>query len=93
LGIPLIFQDQVIGVLNLDKDQPGYYQESDLELAMAFANQAAIAIENARMYESRTPASLADRIAFEDLGNSRFHAGFQPHLRRNRTGCKTPLAG
>ena len=52
LGIPLIFQERVIGILNLDKDQPGYYQEPDFELAMAFANQAAIAIENARMYEA-----------------------------------------
>jgi diguanylate cyclase (GGDEF)-like protein len=52
LGIPLIFQDQVIGILNLDKDQPGYYLEPDLEMAMAFANQAAIAIENARMFEA-----------------------------------------
>ena len=51
LGVPLVFQDQVIGVLNLDKDQPGYYSSREAELTAAFASQAAIAIENARMYE------------------------------------------
>jgi diguanylate cyclase (GGDEF)-like protein len=63
LGIPLIFQDQVIGILNLDKDQAGYYQESDLVLAMAFANQAATAIENARMFEAEHQrASLIESL-------------------------------
>ena len=63
LGIPLIFQDQVIGILNLDKDQPDYYLEPDLELAMAFSNQAAMAIENARMFETEQKrASLIESL-------------------------------
>jgi diguanylate cyclase (GGDEF)-like protein len=52
LGVPLVFQDRVIGLLNLDKDQPGFYSEKEAELTAAYANQAAIAIENARMYEA-----------------------------------------
>ncbi|MDI6694447.1 MAG: GAF domain-containing protein [Anaerolineales bacterium] len=52
LGVPLVGRDQVIGLLNLDKEQPGYYTQQDAELAAAFANQAAIAIENARLYTS-----------------------------------------
>jgi two-component system, cell cycle response regulator len=52
MGVPLVFQDRIIGVLNLDKDQPGFYSGNEAELTAAYANQAAIAIENARMYEA-----------------------------------------
>lgn len=52
LGVPLIVQGRVIGLLNLDKEQPGYYTERHVRLAVAFANQAAVAIENARLYEA-----------------------------------------
>ncbi len=50
LGAPLIVQGQVIGLLNLDKEQPAYYRQQALEVVMAFANQAAVAIENARLF-------------------------------------------
>ncbi len=51
LGVPLIARDRVLGLLNLDKTQPNYYTEEDAELALIFANQAAIAIENAQLYD------------------------------------------
>jgi diguanylate cyclase (GGDEF)-like protein/PAS domain S-box-containing protein len=51
LGVPLIFHDRVIGLLNLDKEQVNFYQPKDAEIAEVFANHAAIAIENARLYE------------------------------------------
>ncbi len=51
LGVPLIVQNQVIGILNLDKSEINYYTSSHAELALAFANQAAVAIENARLYQ------------------------------------------
>jgi diguanylate cyclase (GGDEF)-like protein len=50
LGVPLIGRDQVIGLLNLDHEKPGYYSQPDAALAATFASQAAIAIENARLY-------------------------------------------
>ncbi|MBA3532642.1 MAG: EAL domain-containing protein [Ardenticatenales bacterium] len=50
LGVPLIAYNQVIGLLNLDKETPGYYTTRHAEFAVAFANQAATAIENARLY-------------------------------------------
>ncbi len=51
LGVPLIARDRVLGLLNLDKTQPDYYTDEDAELALIFANQAAIAIENAQLYD------------------------------------------
>ncbi|MCK6626257.1 MAG: PAS domain S-box protein [Anaerolineae bacterium] len=51
LGVPLMIKEQVIGMLGLHHDQPNYYTARHAKLAIAFANQAAIAIENARLYE------------------------------------------
>lgn len=51
LGVPLMVQDRVIGLLNMGKRQPDFYTERHAALAVAFADQAAIAIENARLFE------------------------------------------
>ncbi len=51
LGIPLLFGDKLIGMIALDRQEPHFYTEEHARLAMAFAAQAAIAIENARLYE------------------------------------------
>jgi PAS domain S-box-containing protein len=57
MGVPLVVKDRVIGVINLDKTEPGFYQTEDAQLAAAFANQAATAIDNARLYESELQRS------------------------------------
>ncbi len=49
LGVPLIVKGKVIGTLALDRSQPNYYTRRHAELAWAFADQAAIALENARL--------------------------------------------
>jgi PAS domain S-box-containing protein len=52
LGVPLIVKGQVIGELALDHSQPDFFTPAHASFAMAFANQAAVAIENARLYEA-----------------------------------------
>jgi GAF domain-containing protein len=52
LGVPLAAQGRVIGLLSLDKAVPGFYTQHDAELASAFANQAAVAIDNVRLFEA-----------------------------------------
>jgi signal transduction histidine kinase len=52
IGVPLIVRDEVIGALALDKREPDFYDSEDGQTVLAFANQAAIAIENARLYDS-----------------------------------------
>jgi signal transduction histidine kinase len=51
IGVPLKVRNEVIGALALDKKQPSFYDEQDGQTVLAFANQAAIAIENARLYD------------------------------------------
>jgi len=62
MGIPLIVKEQVIGLLALHHRRPAVYSQHDADFAMAFANQVAVAIENARLYEkSQTLAILQER--------------------------------
>lgn len=51
MGIPLIARDKVIGLISIDNSNVDAYTEEDLVLALAFANQVAVTLENARLYE------------------------------------------
>ncbi len=56
IGAPLIFGERVIGVITLDKFEPDFYNDRLAELVMAFAAQAAVSIENARLFETERVA-------------------------------------
>ncbi len=51
LGVPLRSKGKVLGVLNIDSHRPHHFTERDGEVALAFANQAAVALENAQLYQ------------------------------------------
>ena len=51
MGIPLVANERNIGMLAFEHEQPAYYTERHAELAMALANHAAVAIENARLFK------------------------------------------
>ena len=52
----MVVGDRVIGILSIDKFEPYFYTEELAELATAFAAQAAMAIENARLLETERAA-------------------------------------
>ena len=54
IGVPLIVGDQVVGFLNIDSDQPGSLKAEYLPQLQTFAEYAAVAIENARLYARAT---------------------------------------
>jgi PAS domain S-box-containing protein len=47
---PISLRGHVIGFLNLDSGQPAFFTRDDAERLCAFADQAAIALENARLF-------------------------------------------
>lgn len=47
---PLLAKDKLLGALNVSRSEPDSFSEKDFELFINLANQAAIAIENARLY-------------------------------------------
>ncbi len=54
MGVPLVVQDQLIGFLNFDSTQPNFYTKEHAALAQTFSYQAAIAIENARLFRDES---------------------------------------
>jgi signal transduction histidine kinase len=60
--VPMLVKDRPLGLLTLSHHDPRQLSERDAELVQAFANQAALAIENARLYEqARSLAALQER--------------------------------
>lgn len=49
--VPLVSKGEVIGVINLECDEFCAFGEAEIDLLSSFASQAAIAIENARLYQ------------------------------------------
>ena len=73
IGVPMIHSGRVIGVISIDKFEPDFYDEGLAEVATAFAAEAAIAIENARLLETeRAAREQAEtlRAAAQSLGST-----------------------
>ncbi len=52
LAVPLVSQNRVVGVLDIQSPEPDYFREDQGRMLSLLASQIAIAIENARVYES-----------------------------------------
>ncbi len=50
LAVPLIAKNRLIGVLDLESEEPGYFRPEHLRLLTITASRIAQAIENARLY-------------------------------------------
>jgi len=62
MAAPFVVKERVIGWLVVSHNEPGRYTEGDLAVARAMANQAAVALENARLFEeAQQAASLEER--------------------------------
>jgi PAS domain S-box-containing protein len=51
VGLPLITRERVIGVIFVFRNYPGIFSSNDRALLQSFANQAAIAVDNAQLYQ------------------------------------------
>ncbi len=51
VGAPIRVKGQIFGFMNLDSATPGFFKPLHADHLQAFADQAAIAIENARLYD------------------------------------------
>jgi PAS domain S-box-containing protein len=66
LGVPMMIGDQVLGVIAVQSyTTPRLYNERHRDLLMAIASQAAIAIQNARLFEQTEAALEALRVSEE----------------------------
>lgn len=61
MGVPMVIHDRVIGLLTLDAGDEVRFTQRQVRLVSAFADQVAIALENARLYQRALQS--ADRLA------------------------------
>lgn len=68
MAVPLIHRDRVIGVVDLESPQAGYFTDAHVRIFSTLAPQIAIAIENARLYER---VVRSERLMERDLERAR----------------------
>ncbi len=62
IGIPLVLRDKVIGVMSVQSYEPNAYTTNQIRMLEAVAMQAAIAIENARLYGEVQRLAIVDEL-------------------------------
>lgn len=63
ISIPLKIKDQVVGVINLDNKREGnIFNLDDLKLLSVFANETAIAIQNAKLHQETKQLAITDEL-------------------------------
>ncbi len=66
LGVSLVSKGNLAGLLVLEKAEIAYYTPTMEQLALTFANQAAIALENARLFQETTRAALENTRLYKE---------------------------
>lgn len=59
---PIVNQDKVIGLLNLESSTPGFFHPDQAGRLQTFADQAAVAIEKARLFEETQRLAITDGL-------------------------------
>jgi len=70
VSIPLEIRGNIVGAINLASAKPEFFSTEQVERFQAFASQAAVAIENARLYEQAQYLSTTDPLT--ELNNRRY---------------------
>ncbi|OPX18495.1 hypothetical protein BXT86_00865 [candidate division WOR-3 bacterium 4484_100] len=62
IAIPLMIKGQIIGVLDIESERLNAFSSREIRIFSVFASQAAIAIENARLFDETKSLSLTDGL-------------------------------
>ncbi len=86
-GAPICVKGKIAGFLSLDSATPGFFNPRQAPRLIAFAEQAAIAIENARLY------SEVQRLAVTDALTGLYNRGFfEAELKRLQGSRQYPIS-
>jgi GAF domain-containing protein len=67
LGVPMLRDDKVEGVLVLTRPEPGPFSKSQIDLVQTFADQAVIAVENVRLFDEAQARTKELAESLDDL--------------------------
>jgi GAF domain-containing protein len=87
MAVPIVLEDQVVGVLDVQEDEIAGLDEADANLLRSLANQVAVAIRNARLFaeveaalaRARTTQELYVERAWEKVKTAQQGAEYQCH--------------
>ena len=78
-AFPMLVSDALVGVLDLQSDMVGRFQESETQIFSTLAEQIAIAVQNAQLYSEQE--HVAKELERADLMKSQFLASMSHELR------------
>ena len=84
-GAPIRYQHRIIGILSVNSTKPNHYSHKDGDYLLAFANQAGMALENARLYR-QAQQEIAERERVEATLRNR-----EDHFRAIAEGSPIPM--
>ena len=79
LGVPMLIGERVIGVISVQSYRPHAWDEEDEQLLFTIADQVAVALENARLFQKAV--ETAERLAEMDRLKTQFLANMSHELR------------
>jgi diguanylate cyclase (GGDEF)-like protein len=74
IGAPIINNGVLLGFINVDAETPNFFKADQMYRLQAFANQAAVAIRNAQLYEEMQHLAITDSLT--GLYNRRYFFEF-----------------
>lgn len=71
LGVPMMIGDRVVGVVSVQKYRVGAYGEEEQQLLSTIADQLAVAVERARLFEETQRLAERERLVSEVVARAR----------------------
>jgi GAF domain-containing protein len=82
IASPMVVRGRVVGALYTADREPRRYSTDEVEIMEAFASLAAVALENARLFEERAASLQSMEQAYESLSNRNDEAQQGAHVHR-----------